>query len=71
MRELRLGSKIVWTLVKNSAYNPQRVILDFFALVARCGILLFLYKCVYDWKGSAVNNTPYLSSLMTLGTRLA
>jgi ABC-2 type transport system permease protein len=59
MRELRLGRKIIGTLIKNSAYNPQRIILDFFALVARCGILLFLYKCVYNWKGSNINNTSY------------
>jgi ABC-2 type transport system permease protein len=56
----RVGGIVSWKMIKNSVYHPQILFLDFIFLFFRCGLLLCLYKCVYDWKGGDINHTRYV-----------
>jgi ABC-2 type transport system permease protein len=58
-KSFRLGGKIVWTLLKNSAYSSNQIFSDLLIFTSRCGILLLLYKCVYDFHGGDVNGASY------------
>ncbi len=59
MKGVRLGAKILRTLIKDRMQYPDRLIADTFAIVARCGILLLLYWYVFNLNGGTVNGIPY------------
>lgn len=60
MRETRLASKILRTLIKDRIQYPDRLIADTFAIIARCGVLLMLYWYVFKLNGGSVNGTTYI-----------
>lgn len=60
MKEIRLATKIIRTLVKDRMQYPGRLIADTFALVARCGVLLILYWYVFKLNGGTINGTTYI-----------
>ena len=60
MKEIRLATKIIRTLVKDRMQYPGRLIADTFALVARCGVLLILYWHVFKLNGGMINGTTYI-----------
>lgn len=59
MKQIRLASKIVSTLVKDRVHYPVRLLADVLIVTARCGILLVLYWYVFNLKGGEVNGTTY------------
>jgi ABC-2 type transport system permease protein len=60
MKAIRLGNKIVQTLVRDRIYYPNRLILDTFSIIARCGVLLVLYWHVFSLNDGVINNTTYI-----------
>jgi ABC-2 type transport system permease protein len=60
MKEIRIASKIIQTLVKDRIRYPGRLVADTFAMVARCGILLILYWYVFKLNKGFINNTSYI-----------
>ena len=60
MKAIRLGNKIVQTLVRDRIYYPDRLIVDTFGIIARCGVLLVLYWYVFRLNGGAINNTTFV-----------
>lgn len=78
MKQLRLANSIVKMTIKDRVQYPGRLIVDTVSLVARWGILLFLYWSVYKFKGSEINGVTFpvvawsmffYFSLMTLRLR--
>jgi len=59
MKDFRLANKIVWTLVKNNVQYPARLILDITGIIARCGVLLLLYKYVFDLNAGTIKSTTF------------
>ena len=60
MKAIRLGNKIVRTLVRDRIYYPDRLIVDTFGIIARCGVLLVLYWYVFQLNDGVINNTTYI-----------
>lgn len=60
MKEIRLASKIIKTLVKDRIQYPGRLFADTASIVARCGILLLLYSYVFKLNGGVVNGTTFV-----------
>lgn len=60
MKEIRIASKIIKTLTKDSFYYPNRLYANFVILVSRLGILLFLYAYVFKLNGGIVNGVTYI-----------
>src|SRR3989338_11501104 len=60
MKELRLASKIVTTLVKDRLHYPDRLIVDTLTTIGRCGILLLLYWYVFNLRGGTIQNTTFI-----------
>jgi ABC-2 type transport system permease protein len=60
MKAIRLGNKIVQTLVRDRIYYPGRLIVDTFGIIARCGVLLVLYWYVFNLNYGVINNTTYI-----------
>lgn len=60
MKAIRLGNKILSTLVRDQIYYPGRLITDTCAIIARCGVLLVLYWYVFKINNNSINNTPYI-----------
>jgi ABC-2 type transport system permease protein len=60
MKEIRLATKIIQTLVKDRMQYPGRLIADTGAMIARCGLLLFLYSYVYKLNGGTINGTGFV-----------
>ncbi|MBP7133878.1 ABC-2 family transporter protein [Patescibacteria group bacterium] len=59
MKELRLGVKIIKTLVKDQALYSSRLLVELFTLTARCVVLLLLYHYVFLLKGGGVGGVTY------------
>jgi ABC-2 type transport system permease protein len=59
MRELRLGCKIVSTLLKNSLQYPGRLLLDIVAMLSWCGVCLLLYRYVFTLNGGTIKGTTF------------
>jgi len=59
MKAIRLGSKIVHTLVRDHMYYPDRLLLDTITTVARCGILLLLYWYVFRLNNGTIHNVAF------------
>jgi len=60
MKEIRLASKIIKTLVKDRIQYSGRLILDTFSMIARCGVLLILYWYVFKLNNGLINGTTYI-----------
>lgn len=60
MKELRLATKIITTLVKDRIHYLDRLIAESMSTIARCGVLLLLYWYVFNLNNGVVNNTPYI-----------
>ncbi len=60
MKAIRLGSKIVKTLVRDHMYYPGRLVVDTFGIIARCGVLLVLYWYVYNLNGGNISGTTFV-----------
>jgi len=60
MKAIRLGNKIVRTLVRDRMYYPDRLIVDTFGIIVRCGVLLVLYWYVFSLNDGMINNTTYI-----------
>lgn len=60
MKVIRLGNKIVQTLVRDRIYYPSRLIVDTCSIIARCGVLLVLYWYVFRLNNSVINNTTHI-----------
>ncbi len=59
MKELRLASKIIKTLVKDRVHYPGRLVADTFTIIGRCGVLLLLYAYVFKLNGGVINGTGF------------
>ncbi len=59
MRAIRLGNKIIKTLVRDAFFYPTRLIVDTSGIIARCGVLLILYWYVFRLNGGTINNTTF------------
>lgn len=59
-KEFRLAQKIIRTLVKDRMHYPIRLFADTLMMVARCGLLLVLYRFVFTLRGGEVNGTAYI-----------
>lgn len=60
MKEIRLATKIVKTLVKDRIQYPDRLVVDTIGVIARCGILLILYWYVFKLSNGVINDTTFL-----------
>ena len=60
MKEIRLATSIVTTLIKDQILYPGKLIVDTFSVVARCGVLLILYWYVFKINNGVVNGTTFL-----------
>ena len=60
MKAIRLGNKIVRTLVRDRMYYPDRLIVDTFGIIVRCGVLLVLYWYVFSLNDGVISNTTYI-----------
>ena len=60
MKEIRLSSKIVKTLVKDKMQYSGRLVLDTFSMIARCGVPLILYWYVFKLNNGLVDGTTYI-----------
>lgn len=60
MKSIRLGAKIIQTLVRDRIYYPSRLIVDTFTIIVRCGVLLILYWYVFQLHDGVINNIPYI-----------
>jgi ABC-2 type transport system permease protein len=60
MKETRLASKIVTTLVKDRIHYPNRLITETISIIARCGIVLILYWYVFKLDGGIIDGTTYV-----------
>lgn len=59
MKEIRLASKIVRTLIKDRLHYPGRLIAETLTSIARCAVLLLLYAYVFDLKGGTLAGTTF------------
>lgn len=59
MKEIRLASKIIRTLIKDRMQYTGRLFADTASIVARCGILLILYSYVFRMNNGVVNGTTF------------
>ncbi len=60
MSGIRIARKIISTLVKDRIHYPARLIIDTFAVIARCGLLLILYAHVFRINGGVINGTTFI-----------
>src|SRR3989338_10660126 len=60
MKEIRLATKILKTLVKDRVQYPDRLVVDTIGVIARCGILLILYWYVFKLSNGVINGTTFL-----------
>ena len=60
MKAIRLGSKILKTLVRDRMYYPGRLIVDTVSIITRCGVLLVLYWYVFRLNNGVINNTTFI-----------
>ncbi|NLA08413.1 MAG: hypothetical protein GX873_01840 [Parcubacteria group bacterium] len=60
MKEIRLTTKILKTLVKDRIQYPDRLFVDTIGIIARCGILLILYWYVFKLNNGVINGTTFL-----------
>lgn len=60
MKEARLASKIIRTLVKDRLHYPGRLFADTISLAARYGVLLLLYAYVFGLHGGTINETTFI-----------
>ena len=60
MKEIRLATKILKTLVKDRIQYPDRLVVDTIGVLARCGILLILYWYVFKLSNGVINGTTFL-----------
>ncbi len=60
MKEIRLATKILKTLIKDRIQYPGRLVVDTVGVIARCGILLILYWHVFQLNDGVINNTTFL-----------
>ena len=59
MKELRLALKIIKTLTKDRIRYPARLLVDTVAIVARCVVLLLLYRYAFRFNGGVINGTTF------------
>lgn len=60
MKEIRLASKIIKTLTKDSFYYPNRLYANIFIVISRLGVLLALYAYVFKLNGGVINGVTYI-----------
>ena len=60
MKAIRLSAKIVKTLVRDRMYYPDRLLMDTFIIISRCGVLLLLYWYVFRLNGGTINGTTFI-----------
>ena len=61
MKQIRLGSKILSTLVRDKMYYPSKLIVETASIIARFGVLLILYKYVFSLRGGTLNSVTFNS----------
>lgn len=59
VKDLRLGYKIIATLVKDRFYYPVKLAADAGIIIGRCGVLLLLYWSVFKLKGGVINGVDF------------
>jgi ABC-2 type transport system permease protein len=65
-RKIRLATKILKTLIKDSFQYPHRLVIDTFTAIARGGILLVLYWYVFKLNNGVINGTTFLFSAWSI-----
>ncbi len=60
MKQIRIASKIIKTLTKDSIHYPGRMYANIFILISRLGIVLALYSYVFKLNGGTVNGVTFL-----------
>jgi len=60
MKEIRLASKIIKTLTKDSIHYPSRLYANLFIIVSRLGVVLALYWYVFKLNGGVVNGVTFV-----------
>ncbi len=66
MKKIRLASKILKTLIKDSFQYPSRLIAETIIVIARCGILLVLYWYVFKLNNGFINGTTFVYSAWSI-----
>jgi ABC-2 type transport system permease protein len=60
MKRIRLVSKIIKTLVKDSIHYPSRLYANIFIITSRLGVVLALYWYVFKLNGGVVNGVTFI-----------
>lgn len=66
MKEIRLATKILRTLIKDSFQYPARLIVDTFTVIGRCGVLLVLYWYVFKLNNGVINGSTFIFSAWSI-----
>ena len=66
MKEIRLATKILKTLVKDRIQYPDKLVVDTIGVIARCGILLILYGYVFKLNDGVINGTTFLFAVWSI-----
>lgn len=60
MKEIRIATKFIKILIKDSIYYPSRLYANMIVVMSRLGIVLFLYAYVFKLNGGVVNGVTFL-----------
>jgi ABC-2 type transport system permease protein len=66
LKKFRLPNKLIQTLIKDSFQYPERLIIDTFTLIGRCGVLLVLYWYVFKLNNGVINGTTFILSAWSI-----
>ncbi|HEY5587422.1 MAG TPA: ABC-2 family transporter protein [Candidatus Paceibacterota bacterium] len=66
MKEIRLATKILKTLIKDSFQYPSRLVAETIIVISRCGLLLLLYSYVFKINNGVINGTTFLFSAWSI-----
>jgi len=59
MKQLRLANSIIKMMIKDRIQYPARLIVDTFGIIARCGVLLILYRYVFRYQGGLIQGVTF------------
>ena len=66
MKTLRLGNKIIITLLKDRLYYPAHLIAELLVSVARFGILVPIYWYVFQFNGGEINGIGFQAAAWSM-----
>ncbi len=66
MKRLRLVGKLLAILIKDRIHHPTQLAVDSLLIVARCGVVLLLYRYVFALRGGAIAGIGYAAAAWSM-----